>query len=92
MVSLSISRRFFLEALRLMYECACTLFDLSYSPNLALTLVSACMRGARAHACSHTSPRDSKKSRRLILNNVLKPMPSEVLNNLDRVFTKFLHH
>ena len=43
----------FLEAVRLMYEHACALSDLSYSSNLALTLMSARMRGARARTRLH---------------------------------------
>ena len=38
----------------------CVLADLSYSPDLALTLMSAVMRGARARACSCMSHRDSE--------------------------------
>ena len=36
------------------------LFDLSYSPNLAQTLMSASMRGARAPACSYMVHRQTE--------------------------------
>ena len=50
-VLLSIGRGVFLEAVRLVYERVRSLLsDLSYFPNLALTLMSACMRGARVRA------------------------------------------
>ena len=47
------SHRFFSEALLLVYEHACALSNLSYSPNLVLTLMSVCMR-EREHAHAHT--------------------------------------
>ena len=74
-VSLSMSRRFFPEALRLVYERACILSDLSYSPNLALTLTTACMRGARARTLStliHESQSFQNKADGLILNHTPK--------------------
>ena len=55
---------FFWEALRLLYQRAYVLSDLSYSPNLALTLMSALMREAGARASSaYASHRDSEKKR-----------------------------
>ena len=63
---------FFSEALQLVYErvCALLLSDLSYSPNLALTLLSARMR-ERKHAHAHTRVTEiQKKSWRLILHDV----------------------
>ena len=49
------------------------LFDLSYFPNLALTLMSAHIRGGRARVRSYMGHRGSeKKSERLILNDIQK--------------------
>ena len=52
--------------------CSLLLSDLSYLPNLALTQMSAWMRGVKAHARSHASRRDSEKKRTayIILNDI----------------------
>ena len=47
------SHRFFSEALLLLYEHACALSNLSYFPNLVLTLMSVHMR-EREHMHAHT--------------------------------------
>ena len=54
------SRLFFVEVLWLVYERACALSDLSYSPNVALTLMSARMRGARVCTLIRESQRFQK--------------------------------
>ena len=61
---------FFLKTLQPVYERACALSNLSYSPNLALTPLSARMRGARAPACSYTGCKGFEKSKWLILNHL----------------------
>ena len=50
-----------------MYERACALSDLSSSPDLALTLMSARMRGARVRALIHESQRFRSKADGLYL-------------------------
>ena len=90
-VSLSMSHRFFFKssATRVSARvCSFFLSDLSYSPNLALTLMSAHLRRAKARACSYTSRRDFKKSRRLILNDV--PLIYHNANVLCSHFVEFL--
>ena len=59
-VSLSMSRRFIFGSSNLYMSTWAFLSDLSYFPDLALTLMSTRMRGARAHACSYTSCEDSE--------------------------------
>ena len=61
-VSLIISSRFFSKAATHVWARVHSflLSDLSYFPNAALTLMSARMRGASAHARSHTRRRDSE--------------------------------
>ena len=62
-VLLSMSRRFIFgsSAIRVWVRVRSPLLsDLSYFPDLALTLMSARMRGEKAHARSSTSSRDSE--------------------------------
>ena len=62
-VSLSMSCRFIFGSSTIRVRArvhSLLLSDLSYSPDLALTLMSARMRGARARAHTYTSRRDSK--------------------------------
>ena len=62
-VLLSMSRRFIFGSSAIcVWACVYSLLlsDLSYSPDLALTLMSGRMRGARARARSYTSRRDSE--------------------------------
>ena len=53
-VSLSMSRRYFLEALQLVYERTCILSDLSYSPNFALSNPNECTHERSESAHAHT--------------------------------------
>ena len=82
-VSLSMSRHFFGSSATHVWACVCSLLsDLSYSSNLALTLMSACIRGARVHAHSYTVAEILKTSRWLILNDIpywyCRPSPSQI--------------
>ena len=63
-VLLSMSRRFFFRNLWdwcMSMRVLSFFSDLSNLPHLALTLMSACMREARARTHSYTSRRDSEK-------------------------------
>ena len=61
-VGYRISRCFFLSsATHVWVSVRSLLTNLCYSPNLALTLMSAYMRGVRDHICSYMSRRDAEK-------------------------------